>query len=37
MLVMELTDGVTTVRAMEYQPIPHLKVDLAPGIKVLKK
>ncbi|KRZ58346.1 RecQ-mediated genome instability protein 1 [Trichinella nativa] len=34
MVVMELTDGITTLRAMEYHPIPQLELNLMPGCKV---
>ncbi|XP_003371725.1 protein RMI1-like protein [Trichinella spiralis] len=31
MIVLELTDGITTLRAMEYHPIPQLELNLMPG------
>ncbi|KAL1246206.1 RecQ-mediated genome instability protein [Trichinella spiralis] len=34
MIVLELTDGITTLRAMEYHPIPQLELNLMPGCKV---
>ncbi|KRY70138.1 RecQ-mediated genome instability protein 1, partial [Trichinella pseudospiralis] len=34
MIVLELTDGITTLRAMEYHPIPQLELTLMPGCKV---
>jgi RecQ-mediated genome instability protein 1 len=35
LLLMSLTDGVTDVQAMEYQPIPQLNTELVPGTKLL--
>ncbi|KRX23466.1 RecQ-mediated genome instability protein 1 [Trichinella nelsoni] len=31
MIVLELTDGITTLRAMEYHPIPQLELNLMPA------
>ena len=36
MLLLKLTDGVTDVQGMEYQPIPQLSVDTPPGTKVVQ-
>ena len=37
LLLLELTDGVTNLQAMEYQPIKQLNVQqLLPGAKVMK-
>lgn len=35
MIKLELTDGVTQISAMEYQPIKVLNTKLAPGSKIL--
>jgi RecQ-mediated genome instability protein 1 len=37
MLKLELTDGLTTVLAMEYQPIKVLSTKLTPGVKIAVK
>ena len=38
LLLLELTDGVTDLQAMEYQPLTRLNVQqLLPGAKVKKK
>uniref|UniRef100_F6W2K0 RecQ-mediated genome instability protein 1 n=1 Tax=Ciona intestinalis TaxID=7719 RepID=F6W2K0_CIOIN len=37
MLMLQLTDGVTNIQAIEYQTIPTLNETLPPGIKVLIK
>ncbi|XP_038857361.1 recQ-mediated genome instability protein 1 [Salvelinus namaycush] len=34
MLLLQLTDGVQTLEAMEYQPIPALSTTLKPGVKL---
>ncbi|XP_029998312.1 recQ-mediated genome instability protein 1 isoform X2 [Sphaeramia orbicularis] len=34
MLLLQVTDGVQSLEAMEYQPIPALKTDLRPGVKL---
>ncbi|XP_034026336.1 recQ-mediated genome instability protein 1 [Thalassophryne amazonica] len=34
MLLLQITDGVQSLEAMEYQPIPALNADLRPGMKV---
>lgn len=36
-LLLSLTDGIQTVDALEYVPIPALHLDLIPGTKVLLK
>lgn len=33
-LMMEITDGVKTMKAMEYSPIPKLVEPFLPGLKV---
>lgn len=35
LLLLQLSDGVRELQAMEYQPIPQLNVELLPGTKVL--
>ena len=35
MLMLHLTDGVQDVRAVEYQPVAQLHLDLIPGCKVI--
>ncbi|XP_051875388.1 recQ-mediated genome instability protein 1 [Pristis pectinata] len=35
MLMLQLTDGVQGLQAMEYQPIPALHCNLSPGTKIL--
>ncbi len=32
--MLQLTDGHETVQGMEFEPIPHLSVNTAPGTKV---
>ncbi|XP_010875085.1 recQ-mediated genome instability protein 1 [Esox lucius] len=35
MLLLQVTDGVQSLEAMEYQPIPALSTTLRPGVKLL--
>ncbi|KAJ8380902.1 hypothetical protein SKAU_G00016800, partial [Synaphobranchus kaupii] len=35
MLMLQLTDGVQDLEALEYQPVPALSTDLPPGTKLL--
>ncbi|KAK3920584.1 RecQ-mediated genome instability protein 1 [Frankliniella fusca] len=35
MLLLTLCDGLQTIKAIEYRPIPSLKTDLIPGTKIL--
>ena len=34
MLMMEITDGISQVKGMEYQSIPFLDINVKPGTKV---
>lgn len=37
MLQAHLSDGTQTIKAVEYQPVPQLNLDLIPGTKFLLK
>lgn len=33
-LLLTLTDGIQEVKAMEYEPIPQININLQPGVKI---